>query len=65
MTIRGIDQLDVAGKVVFVRSDLNVPLDHGQISDDGRIRASAPTITNLKDRGARVVVLSHLGRPNG
>lgn len=65
MTIRGIDQLDVAGKVVFVRADLNAPLDHGQILDDGRIRASAPTIINLKNRGARVVVLSHLGRPDG
>jgi phosphoglycerate kinase len=65
MSIRGIDQLDVAGKVVFVRSDLNVPLEAGQITDDGRIRASVPTIENLRSRGARVVILAHLGRPKG
>ena len=65
MSIRGIDQLEVAGKVVFVRSDLNVPLSDGNITDDGRIRASAPTISNLLSRGARVVVLAHLGRPQG
>ena len=65
MSIRGIDQFDVAGKVVFVRSDLNVPLEAGQITDDGRIRASVPTIENLRSRGARVVILAHLGRPKG
>jgi phosphoglycerate kinase len=63
--IRGINDLEVSGKIVFVRCDLNVPLDGGQITDDGRIRASLPTISNLTERGARVVVLSHLGRPNG
>ena len=63
--IRGINDLEVSGKVVFVRCDLNVPLDDGVISDDGRIRASLPTLKNLADRGARVVVLAHLGRPNG
>ena len=61
--------LDVAGRVVFVRSDLNVPLAHdGErvvISDDGRIRASLPTIQSLRARGARVVVVAHLGRPRG
>ena len=63
--IRGIDNLEVSGKVVFVRCDLNVPLEAGAITDDGRIRASLPTLKNLADRGARVVVLAHLGRPKG
>jgi phosphoglycerate kinase len=63
--IRGISDLEVSGKVVFVRCDLNVPLEAGKITDDGRIRASLATISKLTERGARVVVLSHLGRPNG
>ena len=69
MTIVGIDQLDVAGKTVLVRSDLNVPLkdvDGAQtITDDGRIVASVPTIKALISKGAKVVVLAHLGRPKG
>ncbi len=56
---------DVAGKRVLVRSDLNVPLDGDRISDDGRIRASVPTLAALRDAGARVVVMAHLGRPKG
>jgi phosphoglycerate kinase len=56
---------DPRGKRVLVRSDLNVPLDGSTITDDGRIRASAPTIADLADRGARVVVCAHLGRPKG
>ena len=56
---------DVAGKRVLIRSDLNVPLDGDRITDDGRIRASVPTITRLADAGARVVVTAHLGRPKG
>ena len=56
---------DVQGKRVLVRSDLNVPLDGTEITDDGRIRASVPTITELSDAGARVVVTAHLGRPDG
>lgn len=55
----------VAGKRVLVRSDLNVPLDGQRITDDGRIRASVPTIKELADAGARVVVTAHLGRPKG
>ncbi|MEV6103469.1 phosphoglycerate kinase [Streptomyces sp. NPDC051940] len=55
----------VAGKRVFVRADLNVPLDGTTITDDGRIRAVAPTIAALAGAGARVVVASHLGRPKG
>ncbi|MGL4745637.1 MAG: phosphoglycerate kinase [Dermatophilaceae bacterium] len=56
---------DVRGKRVLVRSDLNVPLDGTTITDDGRIRASVPTIRELSDAGARVVVCAHLGRPKG
>ncbi len=56
---------EVSGKKVLVRSDLNVPLDGTAITDDGRIRASVPTIRALADAGARVVVTAHLGRPKG
>jgi phosphoglycerate kinase len=56
---------DLRGKRVLVRSDLNVPLDGTTITDDGRIRASVPTIAGLADAGARVVVTAHLGRPKG
>jgi phosphoglycerate kinase len=63
--MRTIEELDVAGRRVFVRADLNVPLDGDRITDDGRIRASLPTIRALRDRGARVIVAAHLGRPKG
>ncbi|MDT0303114.1 phosphoglycerate kinase [Streptomonospora wellingtoniae] len=63
--MRTIDDLDVSGKRVFVRADLNVPLDGDRITDDGRIRAGVPTISALRERGARVVVAAHLGRPKG
>src|SRR3954471_2839297 len=56
---------DVAGKRILVRSDLNVPLDGSRITDDGRIRASVPTLKTLSAAGARVVVMAHLGRPKG
>ncbi len=56
---------DLRGKRVLVRSDLNVPLDGETITDDGRIRASVPTIKMLSEMGARVVVCAHLGRPKG
>jgi phosphoglycerate kinase len=55
----------VSGRRVLVRADLNVPLDGETITDDGRVRASLPTITALTGAGARVVVAAHLGRPNG
>jgi phosphoglycerate kinase len=66
MTLRTLDQLgDLGGKRVIVRCDLNVPLKDGVITDDGRVRASLRTLDALLDQGARVVVVSHLGRPDG
>jgi phosphoglycerate kinase len=56
---------ELRGKRVLVRSDLNVPLDGSTITDDGRVRASVPTIRELSEAGARVIVISHLGRPKG
>ncbi|CAN5340012.1 phosphoglycerate kinase [soil metagenome] len=66
MTLRTLESLgDLRGKRVIVRCDLNVPLKNAQITDDGRIRASLPTLNALIHAGARVVVISHLGRPEG
>lgn len=62
-TIDGLG--DIRGKRVLVRADLNVPLDGTTITDDGRVRASVPTIKQLVDKGARVLVVAHLGRPKG
>jgi phosphoglycerate kinase len=59
------EDLDVAGQTVLVRADLNVPLDESTITDDGRIRASLPTIQDLVHRGAAVIICAHLGRPKG
>ncbi|WP_026181055.1 phosphoglycerate kinase [Demetria terragena] len=64
--MRTIDDLgDVRGQRVLVRSDLNVPMDGTRITDDGRVRASVPTLRRLLDAGARVIVAAHLGRPKG
>ncbi|MGA3152457.1 MAG: phosphoglycerate kinase [Streptosporangiaceae bacterium] len=63
--MRGIDGLSVSGRTVLLRSDLNVPLDGSAISDDGRIRASLPTISKLASRGGRILIAAHLGRPKG
>lgn len=63
--MKDISEFDVEGRRVLVRADLNVPLEGDVITDDGRIRASVPTIKELAGRGARVVVVAHLGRPKG
>ncbi len=68
--LAGLDELAASvggleGKRVLLRSDLNVPLDGTMITDDGRIRASVPTIDDLRRRGAKVIVMAHLGRPKG
>lgn len=60
-----LQNFDVAGKRVFLRCDLNVPLKNGAITDDGRIRASLPTIKTLLENGASIVIAAHLGRPKG
>jgi phosphoglycerate kinase len=63
--MKTLDDLAVAGKRVLVRADLNVPLEAGRVADDGRIRASLPTLTALINRDAKVIVCAHLGRPGG
>ncbi len=66
MRLRTLDDLgDLAGRRVFVRLDLNVPLEDGVVADDARIRASLPTLTELLERGASIVAATHLGRPSG
>src|SRR5271163_3972986 len=68
VSIPNLDDLlaqGVSGRGVLVRSDLNVPLDDGVITDTGRITASVPTLKALADAGAKVVVTAHLGRPTG
>ncbi|MDQ3515524.1 MAG: phosphoglycerate kinase [Gemmatimonadota bacterium] len=64
-TVRDLADEQVRGKRALVRCDFNVPLEGARITDDSRITASVPTITHLTDRGGRVVLLSHLGRPKG
>lgn len=63
--LRTIEEIDVRGKRVLLRCDLNVPLKDGVITDDGRIRASVPTIKYLLEQGASIVITAHLGRPKG
>jgi phosphoglycerate kinase len=60
-----IDQVDVAGKRVLMRVDFNVPMENGRITDDRRIREAMPSIRSVLDRGGRLVLMSHLGRPEG
>ena len=68
MTVKTLSDLisdGINGRYVLVRSDLNVPLDNGRVTDDGRIRASIPTLQKLVEQGAKVIVMAHLGRPKG
>ncbi len=66
MTIRSLPELEVAGRRVLVRVDFNTPLDaHGEVADDTRVRAVLPTLRHLLEKGARLILLSHLGRPKG
>src|ERR1700760_3749839 len=65
MGFRTLDDLQVKGKRVLVRADLNVPMEDGKVTDATRIQRQAPTIRELAEKGARVIVLSHFDRPKG
>ena len=65
MPMKSLESLEVSGKRVLVRVDYNVPMDGGTVTDDTRIVGSLPTIKNLLERGASVILMSHLGRPKG
>ena len=64
-TLASLSAPDLSGKKVLMRADFNVPVDHGSITDDTRIRAAIPTIQDLIDKGAKVILTSHFGRPKG
>ena len=64
-SFRTLDDIEVSGKRVLVRVDLNVPFSEGEVSDNSRIESIAPTLLELADKGAKVIVLSHFGRPKG
>src|SRR5262247_3199958 len=62
---RTLDQADVKNKRVLLRVDLNVPMENGHVSDATRIERVAPTITEIADKGGKVILLAHFGRPKG
>src|SRR5204862_2722309 len=62
---RTLDKADVKGKRVLVRVDLNLPMMDGKVTDDTRVRAVAPTIREIADKGGKVILLAHFGRPKG
>ena len=64
-SFRTLDQADVKGKRVLLRVDLNVPMENGKVTDATRIERVAPTITELADKGGKVILLAHFGRPKG
>ena len=64
-TFRTLDQADVKGKRVLLRVDLNVPTENGQVTDATRIERVAPTIVEIADKGGKVILLAHFGRPKG
>ena len=63
MSVIKMTDLDLAGKRVLIREDLNVPIKDGKVTSDARIRASMPTITHAANAGAKVMLMSHVGRP--
>src|SRR5271156_6019212 len=64
-SFRSLDEADVKGKRVLVRVDLNVPIQNGEVADVSRIERNTPTIKELANRGGKVILLSHYGRPKG
>src|SRR5882724_2304794 len=64
-TFRALDDVDLRGKRVLLRVDLNVPMENGKVSDATRIERVAPTMTEIADKGGKVILLAHFGRPKG
>ena len=62
---RTLDQVDVKGKRVLLRVDLNVPMENGRVTDATRLERIVPTITEISDKGGKVILLAHFGRPKG
>src|ERR1700744_5720691 len=64
-TFRTLDDVDLKGKSVLLRFDLNVPMENGRVTDATRLERVAPTITEIADKGGKVILLAHFGRPKG